>query len=308
MEEFHPRRGAAGSAILRMVVLSCKVAPMSAFLSAISALLYGTGDFLGGFASRRERLLPVMILSQAAGLLVAIAFLPVFGFAFPGSRVLAMGALSGLAGALGLALLYRGLGHSLVAIVSPTSALVAALLPLAFGAATGERPSVLSLAGAAACLPAILLLSLGGEKRGPGGANARIRALLIGAGAGFGFGLFFILLAGSGDSGGIWPLIAARFSSIGIFLGIAAMRRENLRIGKNSLAFTLAAGVLDMGANIAFLAASRLGLLMLASAVTSLYPAPTVILARVFMGQKLGPARAAGLALAIAGCALIAIG
>jgi drug/metabolite transporter (DMT)-like permease len=70
----------------------------------------------------------------------------------------------------------------------------------------------------------------------------------------------------------------------------------------------LAAGILDMGANIAFLMASRMGLLMLASAITSLYPAPTVLLARMFMGQKLGPGRLAGLALAVAGTALIAMG
>jgi drug/metabolite transporter (DMT)-like permease len=281
---------------------------MPALLSALSALLYGTGDFLGGFSSRRERLLPVMIVSQGAGLLIALAFLPVLGFAPPGIGVIAMGALSGLAGALGLALLYHGLGHSLVAIVSPTSALVAALLPLAFGAVTGERPSALSLAGAAICLPAILFLSLGGAKGENAGSRPRVRALLLGAGAGAGFGLFFILLAESGDSGGIWPLIAARVSSIGVFLGIAALRRENLRIGKGSLAFTLSAGILDMGANVAFLAASRMGLLMLASAVTSLYPAPTVVLARIFMGQRLGPARVAGLVLAISGCALIAMG
>ncbi len=63
--------------------------------------------------------------------------------------------------------------------------------------------------------------------------------------------------------------------------------------------------MLDMGANIAFLLASRRGLLSTAAVVTSLYPGPTVLLALVVFRERLGLSRAAGLVLALVGVALI---
>jgi drug/metabolite transporter (DMT)-like permease len=93
-----------------------------------------------------------------------------------------------------------------------------------------------------------------------------------------------------------------------MILTVMALRREPLKLRPASLGFAATAGLLDMGANIAFLLASRSGLLMLSSAITSLYPAPTVILAWIFLKQRLSWPRMAGLAMAIAGCALIAIG
>lgn len=289
---------------LQAWALAGQSGPMSVFLSLLSALLYGCGDFMGGFCSRRERVLPVMAISQAAGLVLAFALLPIIGFSAPSGPSLLIGALGGLGGALGLYALYRGISKTIVAIVSPSSALVSALLPLAYGALRGERPSAIALVGALVCLPAVILLSWGGLGHRLGAREAR-SALLHGVLAGIGFGFFFIAIS---ETDGFLPLVAARSTSICCFLAAAAIRRERLRVTKASLAMVLAAGLADMGANVAFLLASRAGLLMLASAVSSLYPAPTVVLARCFMGQRLGWQRLAGLALAIAGTALIALG
>ncbi len=284
---------------------------MSFLLSALSALLYGCGDFLGGFASRKERVLSVMVVSQAAGLALMIACLPFAERAWPGLRELAFGALSGLGGALGLFMLYRGLSLGEAAVVSPVSAVVAALLPIAYGAAAGERPSLPALAGAALCVPAIILLTRGGPADEGRRAHATRRTLLHGLCAGTGFGLFFIFVSLAGKGAGqrsLWPLVAARSASIAVFLAVAAARRERISVSRANLASVLGAGLMDMGANVLFLVASRLGLLMLASAVTSLYPAPTVVLARVFTRERMGFLRVAGIVLAIGGCALIAVG
>ncbi|OFX18831.1 MAG: hypothetical protein A2V77_23185 [Anaeromyxobacter sp. RBG_16_69_14] len=62
-----------------------------------------------------------------------------------------------------------------------------------------------------------------------------------------------------------------------------------------------------MAANVLFLLATREGLLSLAVIVASLYPAPTVLLARVFFREHIPPVRALGLALAVAGIALVGL-
>jgi drug/metabolite transporter (DMT)-like permease len=83
--------------------------------------------------------------------------------------------------------------------------------------------------------------------------------------------------------------------------------RQRLRIEPGGRILTLAAGAADMGANFLFLLAAHAGMLSLAAVIASLFPAPTVILARVFLRQRVPPVRMAGLALALAGVALISL-
>ena len=68
----------------------------------------------------------------------------------------------------------------------------------------------------------------------------------------------------------------------------------------------LASGTLDMVANILFLLASRQGMLAVVSAVTGLYPAATVLLARARLDEHLRPVQLGGLGAALAATALVA--
>jgi drug/metabolite transporter (DMT)-like permease len=276
---------------------------MSVVLAGLAALFYGAADFSGGFAARKGPLLPVLVISQAAGALLAVAFLLMSGDALPATSDLAWGAAAGVAGALGLALLYQGIARSLVALVSPMAALVGAAIPVAFGVLSGERPSAAALAGAAICVPAILLLSW--ERTGAFDRKTVRTSLLYGLLAGVGIGGFFIALAHTSRGSGLWPVLAARASSITLLLAAAAVSRQRIAVSRASASPTLVAGLTDMAANVLFLLATRAGLLSLAVIVSSLYPAPTVLLARVFFREHIPPARALGLALAIAGIALI---
>jgi drug/metabolite transporter (DMT)-like permease len=276
---------------------------MSVLLAALSALCYGAADFSGGFAARRSPLVPVLVTSQAAGALLALAFVLASGEAVPAGRDLAWGAAAGVAGAVGLALLYRGIARGLVAIVAPTAALVGAAIPVAFAILSGERPSPAALAGSAICLPAILLLSWerGADRRSLRSALAH--ALLSGT---F-IGLFFIALARSSPGSGLWPVLAARGASIPLLVVAAFLSRQRLAVSRGGALPTLVAGVTDMAANVLFLLATREGLLSLAVIVASLYPAPTVLLARVVFREHIPPVRALGLTLAVAGIALIGL-
>jgi drug/metabolite transporter (DMT)-like permease len=276
---------------------------MSVVLAGLAALFYGAADFSGGFAARKGPLLPVLVISQAAGALLAVAFILASGDAVPATSDLAWGAAAGVAGALGLALLYQGIAKSLVALVSPMAALVGAAIPVAFGVLSGERPSAAALAGAAICLPAILLLSW--ERTGAFDRKAVRSSLLYGLLAGVAIGGFFIALAHTSRASGLWPVLAARASSITLLLAAAAVFRQRIAVTRGSVSPTLIAGLTDMAANVLFLLATRAGLLSLAVIVSSLYPAPTVLLARVFFREHIPPTRALGLALAVAGIALI---
>jgi drug/metabolite transporter (DMT)-like permease len=279
---------------------------MPIFLAGLSALMYGFADFAGGYASSKSHVLSVVALSQSAGLAVALASIALMGTPFPGRTDLLWGAAAGLSGAVGLVTLYRGLASSIVAIVSPVSALVGALVPAAFGLALGERLSGLTLAGAALCVPAILLLSWNGP--GEGDARSLRSAFAQGALAGLGFGGFFIAISRTGAASGLWPLVASRCASISVVLAVMAATGRRPRVERGGRLAALGSGLADMGANVLFLFAARSGLLTLVSVVSSLYPAPTVLLGRIFFRQRVSPARAAGLGLALAGVALISAG
>jgi drug/metabolite transporter (DMT)-like permease len=276
---------------------------MSVLLSGLAALFYGVADFSGGFAVRKSPLLPVLVISQAAGALLALTFVLTSDQTVPAAPDLAWGLAAGVSGAFGLALLYRGIARSLVALVSPAAALIGAAIPLAFGILSGERPTATALAGAAICLPAILLLSW--ERSGAVERKAARSALLYALLAGVPIGGFFIALAHTSPGSGLWPVLAARFSSIAVLLAAALISRQRIAVSRASALPTLVAGLADMAANILFLLATRAGLLSLAVIVSSLYPAPTVILARIFFREHIPLPRALGMSLAIVGIALI---
>ena len=103
----------------------------------------------------------------------------------------------------------------------------------------------------------------------------------------------------------MWPLAAARLATITLVILAAVLTRRSLRPGQGGFSIVLLSGALDMGANIAFLLASRIGLLSITAVVTSLYPGPTVLLALLVFHERLTVLRVLGLALALAGVALI---
>ena len=185
------------------------------------------------------------------------------------------------------------------------SALVGAIVPAAFGAILGERPSELALIGAALCLPAIFLLSY--ERGGTMDKAETKSSFLFGLVAGIGFGSFFIAISRTSPGSGLWPLLASRAASLTATAAVVLIGRKRFAVARADRPVSLFAGVADMGANVCFLLASRSGLLILVTLIASLFPAPTVLLARVFHGQRISGPRAAGIALALAGVALIGL-
>ena len=276
---------------------------MAILLALASAIVYGSADFLGGLATRRNTALAVVVWSQ----LVGVALLPIAIVAlaqpFPSAHDLAWGAAGGVGGTLGVVLLYRGLAIGRMAIVAPTAAVGAACIPVIVGIALGERPSIPAVVGVIIALVAIVLVSASTSAEAETASTRE--GLLHAAGAGVGFAAFFIFLANTGPEAGLWPLLTARLA-ISIAVVIALATRTSLRPVRGSWRLVAAAGALDMAANLLFLLASRRGLLSLVAVIVSLYPATTVLLARFVLSERLHGRQIAGLLAAGAGVALIA--
>ncbi|MEU4225406.1 DMT family transporter [Nonomuraea sp. NPDC026600] len=271
-------------------------------LATACAMVYGTADFFGGLATRRSRVLSVVALSQLAGLAVILVVLPMLpGRLSEGAMLWGLGA--GVAGVTGLVLFYRALATGVMSVVAPTTAVTSAALPVLYGLTAGERPEPVALVGVVLALGSVLLVSQGGSAGKSGSMGSVLTALAAGAG----FGGFFIMLALAPDEGGLWPLVGARLSSVALVVLLAVATRRTLKPGGGSLHIIVAAGVLDMLANVLYLLAKQEGLLSLVAVLVSLYPASTLLLARQVLGERLHAIQVAGVACALGAVALVAV-
>src|SRR5689334_10181988 len=186
---------------------------MVILLGLAAAMLYGTGDFLGGLAARKVQVLAVLMLAETAGVIVA---LPAAVMSPGPARLagLAWGISAGLIGGAGLIIFYKGLAAGPMSVVAPVSGLASTVLPVAVALAEGERPGAGVYAGALFCLVAIVLASSAGDANPAGSTSparqARLsasgRALGYGIASGASFGLFFLLIRNAGQSGELWPV------------------------------------------------------------------------------------------------------
>ncbi|OHD20527.1 MAG: hypothetical protein A2Y38_21250 [Spirochaetes bacterium GWB1_59_5] len=279
---------------------------MFLFFAIASAMFYGLGDFSGGYATSKSKVIPVLVVSQAFGLATAALALIVMWPGPPGSADLVWGLVGGLAGAFGIVTLYRGIARGVVAIVSPTAALVSSVLPLAVGLFLGEQPGILAFIGIGLCVPSILLLSSSSSSTGIDKQRTK-SSLLHGFVAGIGFGLFYVALSRPGVHSGFWPLVAARTASISMALIVMLAKRESLVIRKGGLMPAIFAGILDMVANILFVLASSSGMLSIVAIIVSLYPVPTVLMARIVFKERISLVRGIGLGLSLVGLGLISL-
>lgn len=276
---------------------------MAYLLALVSALLYGAGDFTGGLATRKAGTLPVVLFSQLAGLVLlalTIGFLPP---ASPSRSDIWWGIVAGVSGGTGVALLYRALATGIMAVVAPATAVCAVVIPVAAAVILGERPSLLVLAGIVLGVLSIVLVAqqpaaVPAEARRP----TRIGLALL---SGVAIGFFLLAFARTGTQAGMWPLLVARLVSVSLFVVVASLTRTSVRLPRGLWLLTLGCGVLDMSANAGYLVAARIGPLSPVVTLSSLYPASTVLLARLILHDRLNAVQAAGVGCALGAVALI---
>ena len=272
-------------------------------LALASSVVWGVADFSGGSLTRRLPAFAVTVVSQAAGFAVLVVAVAVRGDV--GARSFALGVVAGIGGGAGLAAFYRALSLGTMSVVSPIAA-CGAVVPFAIALATGERPSVVAVVGAALALGGAVLASLV-ERRAASPERARAVALAVAAALALGLFVYFLGL-GSRDGDALSTLLGARVGSLGLLIMLALGRRAPLRLPRGSLTAVALVGVADVSANALFAFASGHGLLALVAVLGSLYPVVTVLLAHVLLGERLTRAQQAGVAIALVGVVAIAGG
>ena len=266
-----------------------------------SAACWGAADFCGGLATKRTQVYRVIISSQIVSLILLLALALVTREApLPIDRLL-LGYAAGMFGAIGMIALYRALADSHMGVAAPVSAVVAAAVPVIFGVFLEGFPGAPQLIGFGLAFIAVWLISRSSR------AKVQWNDLGLPFLAGLGFGIFFVIIGGVGASAVWWPLIAARFGSLSLLLGLTLIKQQAQVVERPLIALAVIIGVLEVGGNACYILARQAGRLDVAAVLASLYPATTVLLARFVLKEHLGRSQLAGIVAALAAIVLITL-
>jgi drug/metabolite transporter (DMT)-like permease len=288
-----------------------------------SSLVYGVSDFLGGLKSRSLPLLWVLLISQGSALAVLALIVLGAGEGPPSGSYLGYAVLAGVAEAVGVAALYRGLAIGVMSIVAPVAA-IAPVVPVITAIFLGEEPDPIQGAGIVAALAGIAIISWGTRPdeappvRCPPGEVAERRAgglrvspevgtsILFGLLTALGFGGFLVGMDAASEGSVPWALLIARLTSVAAFTVAYVVTRPPLTVRRSELPVLALIGFLIIGADSLYAVASTEGLLSVVVVLSSLYPAVTIALARVYLHERLQRLQQVGVAAALCGAVAIA--
>ena len=273
-----------------------------------SALSWGLGDFIAGLQSRRHHVLAVLAVSQLAGTTGLALLVLATGGEFP-DRAATLWAIGGsLGGILALLAFYSALATGTMSLVAPISATGAAL-PVAVGVALGERPGPVQWAGLVLAMAGIVAASREPAHEDVGRTESHRRSVALALLAAVGFGVFFLGIDRATETADALPCtLVGRMASVSLALVIVAIARPAVPRGAAAIGPIVLAGLLDAGANALYALATTEGLLSVVSVLGSLYPAVTVILARLVLAERIAWWQTTGVGATLGGVALIAAG
>ena len=271
----------------------------TAGLSLGAAAVWGGGDFAGGIAAKRVNVFRVVAIAHSFGLLLMLLLTWAAGEHVPPAGAFAWGAATGITGAFGIAALYKGLSVGQMGVVAPVASVITAVLPVVYGFVIEGAPGRVERVGLALAVISIWLITRSGT--GSGSREGLGLAVL----AGLMFGLFLICGKEAGRYAVLWPLVSARAASTILMFTIVMFSARDPQPLRPALLPIVISGVFDSLANALYLAATRFGRLDVAAVLSSLYPASTVILARVVLKERFSRTQLLGIIGALVAVALI---
>lgn len=267
-----------------------------------SSLLYGTADFLGGFATKRLSVFVVAPISKLFAAIiitcVSFAYSP-FSIASGDWPWLILAAFSTVSA---ICCLYHALANGKMSVVAPLTGGCAIMLPALVSVLLGEVPSFWQIVGLLCAYLSIYRVSRPERMAPLAGATAIPRpshlkellapANLTACAAGLSIGVFYISFQFVDSASGLWPLALTRILGVLLLSGYLALplRKPNDSAPPPPLAtYSIAAGsgMLDGLANIFYVLALDAGDLVVAATLTSLYPATTMLLAAALLKERL---------------------
>jgi len=269
---------------------------MDIILALMAASVYGVADYCGGRATRSISAMTVTFVGQSAGLIVLVVLVFLSGVPVPPASDFIWGGIAGIAGSTGLLAFYKAMGSGFMTVVAPVSAVTATAVPVVIGLINGERPGVLALCGIPVALIAIALVS---DVLGPNHRKAPRSIIVMAFVAGATFGSLFVILGHTNDAGGLWPVVAMRFTSVPYMAVVMYFMKRKPSEAKANLPIVMASGILDSLANALYLLAVREGLMSIVATINSFYPASTLLLATRLDKERIHRSQAVGLGLAV---------
>jgi len=279
---------------------------LTAVLLALSAsLAWGFADFGAGAAARRLPVFVVAAVSQVAGLLLVGIVVLASGSDLPTGTQFAWALGAGAVGMAGLAAFYRAMAIGTMGVIGPVTA-TAVVVPLAYGLARGERPSVLQATGVALAVVGVVAASIeplqedGSRRLGAGVGLALVAALA--------FGCALIGIDKAAVGGAAWATLGMRIAGAPIVVALALSLSPRTPGSRRTWLVLVGVGLADTGATLLYAAATTKGLLSVVAVLSSLYPIVIVVLARVLLAERVARTQLVGVAVALAGVALISAG
>jgi drug/metabolite transporter (DMT)-like permease len=271
-----------------------------------AAVSWGVSDFVGGVTSKRLAIVWVLLSTQLVGLLIVLPFALARGVPPLDTAAVVFAIGGSLSGLVGIAALYRAIALGVASIAAPISG-TGAVLPVLFGLARGEPATLLQEIGMVCALLGVVIASRTGQEQAHLGRDARIGVgfALVAA---LGFGGFFILLHEASTRDVLWAVSIQRATGFCILGVIAILRRPRFDMTRGDVPRLALVGTLDQTANVLYGFASTIGLVSLSSVLVSLYPMVTVLLARFVLDERISRLQKSGVALALAGVAMVAGG
>jgi len=286
---------------------------MTIIFGLLSAFSYGYADFVGALAARKIRAVAVTTYSFSFGLVIAL-LLSIFVGADYQRETVVLSIYAGICSAIAISCLYAALALGPISIVSPLTAVISAVVPVVVDVALGQELSSFVVVAVVLILIAVVLVGfVPGEKV----QLPSLPAVIYSVGAGLGFSGIFLFLDATASDSGLASLVIMR--AVGLVLLVSGLVALWLRSSKKKqfierlsnlklLGLVLLAGVGDVLGNVGFLVATRNGALAIAAVLTALYPVGTILLARIFLKERIALSQSFGIALAIGACALLALG
>lgn len=273
-------------------------------LALLASLLFGVGDFLGGTMSRRVALTTVLLISQLAATVVLLPKIARGSLASADSGALIWGAVAGVAMAVALASLFKALAEGTMGVVAPITALSVAV-PVVAGLVDGDRFGPGVGVGLGTAVVGTVLAS-GPEMRTPGEGGHGRRPVLLAVLAALAFGLANLAIARGSASGVTATVFVASIVTLTLYALAATIARRLPVAQGRDLVGIVAAGLIGVGALLAFGAASRAGSLTLVAVLAALYPAVTALLGWRVHGEHLRRVQVVGVVAVLAGVAVVA--